>query len=400
MISVRYDMVIPNGIGGRRLVDAVSDVVSSFVVVSVAYNGVIPCGGKEFFCGQKNAWEVNVHVSVVEFLGEGSGNEGLLTDVFPKQQSVQELSAIVPEESRDQLSGVSSLLSDCCLCSEATREPEIVCQVRECISSSESAVSLCSEGVGGTYFIHDGANEKIAIFKPVDEEPGAPNNPRTMVSPPLLPPGGGAKREVAAYLLDGGHAGVPETYFLDNVRHKSFSNGSDIECVPKTGSVQKFVTNIGDSSTMGTSRFSISDVHRIGILDLRLFNIDRNCENILIQKLPETPTNSNSATPYRLVPIDHTFILPPTLDNPWFEWQFWKQAREPFSAELVEYVRSIDVDRDAEILRGLGIEEEGIRTMMISSNFMKLAVEEAFNLNEIAGMVCRKKRKCRIWRRL
>lgn len=31
----------------------------------------------------------------------------------------------------------------------------------------------------------------------------------------------------------------------------------------------------GDSSEVGASRFAIQDVHRIGILDVRLFNTDR-----------------------------------------------------------------------------------------------------------------------------
>lgn len=31
----------------------------------------------------------------------------------------------------------------------------------------------------------------------------------------------------------------------------------------------------GDTSEVGASRFSVADVHRIGILDVRLFNTDR-----------------------------------------------------------------------------------------------------------------------------
>ncbi len=38
-----------------------------------------------------------------------------------------------------------------------------------------------------------------------------------------------------------------------------------------------------DTSEMGTSRFSASDVHRIGILDIRLFNTDRHAGNMLVR---------------------------------------------------------------------------------------------------------------------
>lgn len=37
---------------------------------------------------------------------------------------------------------------------------------------------LTLEGTGGTYFLHDATRQKVAVFKPQDEEPFAPNNPR------------------------------------------------------------------------------------------------------------------------------------------------------------------------------------------------------------------------------
>jgi hypothetical protein len=81
----------------------------------------------------------------------------------------------------------------------------------------QNPLRLCSEGVGGTYFVQDSSGSPFAVFKPVDEEPGAPNNPKQSVSQPLLPPGGGAIREVAAFKLDRGFAGVPQTLYLEEV---------------------------------------------------------------------------------------------------------------------------------------------------------------------------------------
>ena len=72
--------------------------------------------------------------------------------------------------------------------------------------------------MGGTYFMPDEAGSKVAIFKPCDEEPLAPNNPkqwqgRAMGARGMKPSvrvGEAALREVAAYWLDhGGFAGVP-----------------------------------------------------------------------------------------------------------------------------------------------------------------------------------------------
>jgi len=183
---------------------------------------------------------------------------------------------------------------------------------------------------------------------------------------------------VAAFLIDNGRAGVPETHFLENVKNSAMSKGD----ISKSGSLQKFVENVGDISSMGSSRFSISDVHNIGILDLRIFNMDRNSENILVKKTSEG---------FRLVPIDHTYCLPPTLESPWFEWQFWRQTKEPFSEEFLKFIREIDVEKDADILRSVGIEEESIRTMKISTYCLKIGAEFGLNLFEISSMVCRKK---------
>jgi len=246
---------------------------------------------------------------------------------------------------------------------------------------SQGGVELCTEGVGGTYFIKDPEGKKIAVFKPVDEEPGAKNDPKKLLDQPFLPPGGGAIREVSAYLIDQqGHsrARVPETYLLENVKGP-FATEDE-----KSGSLQKFIQNIGDSGKMGNSRYPVQDVHDIGILDMRLFNMDRNCENILV-------TKENGE--FRLIPIDHTYTLPDKLDNAWFDWLTWKQSRIPFSAETLEFIDTIDINNDSEILRKVGIEEECIRTMKLSTLLLKYGAKAGLTLFEIASLVCRSNSK-------
>jgi len=111
--------------------------------------------------------------------------------------------------------------------------------------------------------------------------------------------------------------------------------------------------------------------------------MDRNSENILVQK--------TSDKIFRLIPIDHTYTLPPTLESAWFDWQYWSQAKAPFSEECLKYIREINAEKDAEILRSVGIEEESIRTMKITTILLKIGAEFGLNLFQITSMVCRKK---------
>jgi len=259
-------------------------------------------------------------------------------------------------------------------------EPELVKLIEHIFSlNNPNSIQLCTEGIGGTYFIHNSQNQKIAVFKPSDEEPGAEFNPKGQISEPLLPPGGGAQREVAAYLLDHQHfAGVPETYFLSSpIKHPNFKT-------PKMGSLQKYVENI-ENHDMSSSRFTVEDVHKIGIFDVRLMNMDRNEENFLIQ------VKKDEKSP-RLIPIDHSYILPPDLSFVWFEWLHWKQAKEPFLKNHLDYIAALDIHKDAAILHNLGFKKEEIKTMMICTIFLKIsALKFGYNLFQIGSIVSRKK---------
>jgi hypothetical protein len=246
---------------------------------------------------------------------------------------------------------------------------EFELKAREYIENDQ--IVLCPEGVGGTYFIQDPDGEKIGIFKPVDEEPGAANNPKKLVDTPLLPAGGGAIREVAAFALDHGFAGVPPTYLVEDVPTR-FG--------PKTGSIQQFIPNDGESSSVGYSSFITEDVHRIGILDIRLFNMDRNGENILI---------SRQGDQHHLIPIDHSYILPPHLNGAYYEWMYWPQAKRPFSQETLDFLNKIDPLADAELLRGLGIPESNIKTMVVTTVLLQHCASIGKTLFEIASMMCR-----------
>jgi len=133
---------------------------------------------------------------------------------------------------------------------------------------------------------------------------------------------------------------------------------------------------------MGYSGFEIEDVHRIGTLDIRIFNLDRNGENILVRKEDGRQ---------RLIPIDHTYCLPPidSLDGAFFEWQYWPQAKKPFSIDTLNYIASIDIENDAKILRSLGFSEECVMTMIVTTTLLKEAAANGRTLFDIACLMSR-----------
>lgn len=252
------------------------------------------------------------------------------------------------------------------------------------ISSAHQNISnglyeLSDIGSGGVYFIKDNLGKPFAVFKPQDEEPGSPSCPRKVPknnSPPILDPGKGYLREIAAYKLDKSFAGVPETYLITDAVMKAF---------PKPfGSIQRFVENDGYCGEVSNSFFSTEDIHRIGILDIRIFNMDRNEENILIKK---TETGS-----YKLVPIDHTYSIPPwgkISKGAWFDWLTWKQAKQPFSQQSLDYIQSIDVEEDVQTLRNLGFDEESVRTLICCTVLLKECSKMGMTLFEIGSKVTR-----------
>lgn len=183
-----------------------------------------------------------------------------------------------------------------------------------------------SDGSGGAYFMQDSSGLKfVSVFKPIDEEPMAMNNPRGL---PLsldgeglkkgIRVGEGALREVAAYLLDhprSGHcsldnkkkgfAGVPPTVMVKCL-HRGFNHPEGFEYSSKNvklGSLQMFMENNGSCEDMGPRAFPVEEVHKISVLDIRLANTDRHAGNILVHR-------DGEAGRIMLIPIDHGYCLP------------------------------------------------------------------------------------------
>jgi hypothetical protein len=182
-----------------------------------------------------------------------------------------------------------------------------------------------SEGTGGTYFMQDSTGqEHVSVFKPLDEEPMAVNNPRGLPSSTNgeglkrgTRVGEGALREVAAYVLDHprsgprlvtgeeiGFSGVPPTVMVQCL-HQEFHHPNGYACSSKhvkIGSLQKFVNNDGNCEDIGPGAFPVEEVHKITVLDIRMANADRHAGNILIRK--------EAGGQIKLIPIDHGYCLP------------------------------------------------------------------------------------------
>lgn len=252
---------------------------------------------------------------------------------------------------------------------------------------------MSADGSGGVYFMRDATGQNnVAVFKPIDEEPMAENNPRGL---PLSTDGEGMKRgtvvgegalrEVAAYILDHpvgdlksgqsvGFSGVPPTTLVrSSHRGKSF----------KIGSLQMFKENNGSTEDMGPGAFPIKEVHKIAVLDIRLANADRHAGNILVCK--EEGGN------HKLIPIDHGYCLPEEFEDCTFEWLYWPQAREPFDTETIDYIKSLDAEKDIKLLKlhGWELSPRCARVLRISTMLLKKGASRGLTPYDIGRILCR-----------
>ena len=253
---------------------------------------------------------------------------------------------------------------------------------------------------------------------------------------------------MAAFLLDhGGFAGVPKTALV-KVQHDILYraiNSERSDSDGKLASLQAFVSHVGDVGDQGASRFPTNAVHRIGILDIRLFNTDRHSGNILLRKTrksrfvrpqmslhcgldkladfssgedqtckqekPEdyrtslrkfSKLNSRSDAHMKvcdgqghfeteLVPIDHGFCLPENLEPPYLEWLHWPQASIPFTQETLSYIASLDPKEDVERLREElpQLREECLHLVELTTILLKKGAAVGMTLAELGSIISR-----------
>jgi hypothetical protein len=346
------------------------------------------------------------------------------------------------------------------------------------------APELCDEGENGTYFLRDKSGKKIAVFKCADEEGISSPKRKTVqsfdeddeyfkqfhleinaISDPLSPRSSVnieqiltdcVKNEVAAYMLDlqaNRFYSVPQTGLVAihpviRTDSKKKDGNSDFSST-KVGSLQEFIESDGTASDVGPVLFPVKEVHKIGILDLQILNLDRHLGNILIQKCPQSssssptpnrPSSSSGDSPFRnralsgvplfssgqgpsspssipnnilppnpgtslpsswprsrhtlgefvLTPIDHGYSLPRSFSavkDLWFEWITFPQAKRPFDEDTKHFIASINIEENGRFLHELGICQDSIKIMQITTTLLKKCAQANWTLYDIAMLV-------------
>ncbi|KDO32592.1 hypothetical protein SPRG_03066 [Saprolegnia parasitica CBS 223.65] len=253
---------------------------------------------------------------------------------------------------------------------------------------------LAMDGTGGTYFLKDPTQRKVCCFKPQNEEPFAPMNPRGFVAAlgesgfrKGVLSGEACEREVAAYFLDKDHfAGVPATT-LTEIKHPAFRYG-EAEVVYKMGSLQEFVRHDDVVSDLSPSMFSAHQVHKIVLLDMRIVNTDRNDANILVRKR----RNANGDIEHELIPIDHGYSLPDYMEIAWCDWCWynWPQLKVPLSEEDRQYILGINVDQEIQRLCAqIPLRLPCRRNLKIAGMLVEKGVRRRVLLYDLVRFMCR-----------
>ncbi|KAK9796685.1 hypothetical protein WJX73_009691 [Symbiochloris irregularis] len=282
-------------------------------------------------------------------------------------------------------------------------------QAREGLATGRTPV-LAHAGSGGSYFMSNSHGQNVVVFKPIDEEPCALNNPRSSGgssssgSPRTgsldgyglkrgVLVGEGAMREVAASLLDHGNfSGVPPTAMVacegfdlpeSPVSGQALADGHK---AVKVGSLQAFVTADSDCEETGWSAFPAAEVHKIAILDIRLVNTDRNGSNILAKRC-----ELQSVCTWRLTPIDHGYCLPGSLQDADFEWLSWPQTARPFDSAALSYIAALDADKDLELLNANGVKlrPECERVFKVGTLALQIGASKGCTARQIGTMMTR-----------
>jgi hypothetical protein len=203
----------------------------------------------------------------------------------------------------------------------------------------------------------------------------------------------------------------------------------------KFGSVQAWKEHATSAEDIGSGIFPVSQVQRIGILDIRIVNLDRHMGNILVAMNGEGDATSHAAAAagggggggggggangdatktkgngITLIPIDHGYILPDfrKISDVNFEWMWWPQAKLPLGPVEASYVRRLNAFHDAHMLQTLGIRNESIMSCILSTLLLQRSCAAGLTLFDVASMIQRpgfgdqpstlEKLISRVWRR-
>jgi len=228
----------------------------------------------------------------------------------------------------------------------------------------------------------------IGVFKPMDEEAGSFDNPNGLDNSEKLHgllsrSASGffhqacAYKEAAAYILDWEHfCGVPQTAMaLCEIGNQS-----------KAGAFQTYIQNIGDADDFGPGVFEVETVQRIAAFDIRTLNHDRHGGNLLAVAAGSISL-CNGTQKYSLIPIDHGYILPDTIQAAsWPVWMDWPQAKQPITPAVQKYIEGLNIEKDLARLRlalNGNLPLGSLRTLALATLFLQLGAQEGLSLHAI-----------------
>lgn len=159
----------------------------------------------------------------------------------------------------------------------------------------------------------------------------------------------------------------------------------------QVGSLQRFQQHDCTSEDVGTARFDVTQAHAMGVLDVRIFNMDRNSDNVLVKM------NSTNSAAVQLVPIDHGYILPSYkhLEEVHVCWLHWPQAKEPYGDVMLDYIAALDAEADIRLLRStLALPEDSLLTLFIGTTLIQTAAANGLTLHETGMLMVRERPDC------
>lgn len=251
-----------------------------------------------------------------------------------------------------------------------------------------------SHGASGSYYM-PGTNLTITgVFKPFDEEIGAPNNPRKIGLRGAIGKraghfqtrvGEGILREIAAYEIDKALSLslVPYTTCVSFSHAHFFDNGEGhhLQTVKKKiGSFQEFRAgffHIYEISQKALEGITLDQLQRVVILDILLGNQDRNASNLL--------TNGKE-----LVAIDHGFSLSPALIQTALlkDFRDLPQMQLPFLPFIQAKITHLNLDKLLwKLKKRAFIDESSLERFQERLALLKAAMKEGVSVNEILRLM-------------
>ncbi|CAA7023333.1 unnamed protein product [Microthlaspi erraticum] len=211
-----------------------------------------------------------------------------------------------------------------------------------------------------------------------------------------------AKKEACVYLLDHpynnqrsrseniyGYAGVLPTVFVRFTKGNRNMMGVLIDYVETVGNVAEYSTRYPHAP------ISAAQMEKVAMLDLRLGNMDRNPDNMLVRL-------DDGGSPH-VIPIDHEMIFANEVQNynivsPPPHWlQLHERSvvdvNKEFSAESVSYLERLQPEEDIEFLTRCGWEPGMVfgERFKIFTAFLKTGVSlgiTVYHLGLIAAYKC------------